>query len=393
MATETTQQQRVVWVDWLRITACFLVMLVHSSEPFYLNGYDTQILTPSDLFWVSLFDSASRMAVPLFIIASSFLLFPLQYSSGEFFRRRVRRLLVPFIVWSIAYAFVWGNPVTNLKSLLFNFNYTAVHLWFVYMLVGLYLIMPVLSPWAKRVSKRELRIYLLIWLFTTIIPILRVWLTSGDLTLAYGSGWLPSVANYPLWGECNWNPYGAFYYVSGMVGYLLVGLYVRRFGTESKLSRTLCISLPLLLIGMAIVAGGYAYHALSITDGQFPITGPTPKTVLMESTWYNDTIGVALMTIGTVLLFKRIKSSSSFYNKIVVPVSKASYGMYLIHMLLLTPVSTMLRNNLGIGQEGSLGIWTTAVQILLTAAITFVISAIVSILIQGIPKVGKYIMG
>ncbi|MBR5934894.1 MAG: hypothetical protein IKZ89_01945, partial [Bacteroidaceae bacterium] len=74
-------------------------------------------------------------------------------------------------------------------------------------------------------------------------------------------------------------------------------------------------------------------------------------------------------------------------------VSKASYGMYLIHMLLLTPVSTMLRNNLGIGQEGSLGIWTTAVQILLTAAITFVISAIVSILIQGIPKVGKYIMG
>lgn len=144
MEPQRPQSERIVWIDWLRVTACFLVMVVHSSEPFYLNGYDPLILTPADLFWVSLLDSASRMAVPLFIIASSCLLFPLSYTAGEFWRRRARRLLVPFILWSLVYALAWGNPVSNLKDLMLNFNFSAGHLWFVYMLVGLYLIMPLL---------------------------------------------------------------------------------------------------------------------------------------------------------------------------------------------------------------------------------------------------------
>lgn len=44
------------------------------------------------------------------------------------------RILVPFVIWSIIYACVWGEPVDNLKSLMLNFNYSAWHLWFVYML-------------------------------------------------------------------------------------------------------------------------------------------------------------------------------------------------------------------------------------------------------------------
>ena len=89
--------------------------------------------------------------MPLFIVASSYLQFPLHYSSGEFMRRRVVRVLVPFILWSLVYAFAWGEPVENLKNLLLNFNYAAGHLWFVYMLIGVYLLMPLLSPWAERV--------------------------------------------------------------------------------------------------------------------------------------------------------------------------------------------------------------------------------------------------
>ena len=92
--------EREVWVDWLRVLACLLVMVVHSSEPFYLDGYDTLILTDADLIWASAIDSASRMSVPLFVIASSYLLFPLRYSVGEFFRRRAVRILIPVFIWS-----------------------------------------------------------------------------------------------------------------------------------------------------------------------------------------------------------------------------------------------------------------------------------------------------
>ena len=31
------EKQREIWVDWLRVIACFMVMTVHSTEPFYIG--------------------------------------------------------------------------------------------------------------------------------------------------------------------------------------------------------------------------------------------------------------------------------------------------------------------------------------------------------------------
>ena len=81
--------KREIWVDWLRVIACFMVMVVHSTEPFYLND-GSLVLTPGDAFWASFFDSLVRCCVPLFAVASSYLLFPLRYSTGEFLRRPQR---------------------------------------------------------------------------------------------------------------------------------------------------------------------------------------------------------------------------------------------------------------------------------------------------------------
>ena len=177
--TQLKDENRVVWVDWMRVAACFMVFVVHATEPFYLGGQGSQILTEADAYWASLFDSLVRACVPLFIVASSYLQFPLHYSSGEFLRRRTVRVLVPFLLWSAIYAFVWGNPAENFQNLLLNFNYSAGHLWFVYMLIGVYLLMPLLSPWAEKVGKRELQVYLGIWAFTTIIPLLRDFVGGG----------------------------------------------------------------------------------------------------------------------------------------------------------------------------------------------------------------------
>jgi len=216
--------ERLIWMDWLRVTACIMVMIVHSTEPFYLGGKGSLILTEADAFWSAFFDSLVRACVPLFIVVSSYLQFPSNYSSGKFLRRRTIRILIPFLLWSIIYALVWGEPIQNFKDLLLNFNYASGHLWFVYMLVGVYLLIPLLSPWAEKVSKQELQIYLLIWLFTTLIPIIRDWASNASLPLIYGSSDIPRQALYPLWGECSWNTYGVFYYISGFIGYLLLGL-------------------------------------------------------------------------------------------------------------------------------------------------------------------------
>lgn len=159
--------QRVVFLDYLRVVACFMVMLVHACEPFYLGGEGTYIANSYDALWVTLINSALRCCVPLFIMASSYLLFPLKVDSVTFFRRRAVRILVPFAAWSILYAVVpmWGcsdgfSIKQNLANLTLNLNMHAGHLWFVYMLIGVYIAMPILSPWVERLSKRGEQIFL-----------------------------------------------------------------------------------------------------------------------------------------------------------------------------------------------------------------------------------------
>ena len=385
--------ERVVWLDWLRVAACFMVMVVHSTEPFYLGGEGALILTQGDAFWASLFDCLVRSCVPLFIIVSSYLQLPSRYSAGEFFRRRTVRVLVPFVVWTLVYAFLWGEPVDNLKNLLLNFNYASGHLWFVYMLVGVYLLIPLLSPWAEKVSKRELEVYLWICLFTTLMPLIRDWMTEGGLAITYGPTGLPRQAPYPLWGECSWNAYGTFYYLSGFVGYVLLGLYLRRFVGELSWGKTLGIALPCYAVGFAITFGGFLRRVMETAGGTFPIEGKVDMAVWWETTWYNDSIGVALMAIAWVLLFRKVKACGGFYRKVLLPVSKASYGMYLSHLIILVPISGAIRSWLGTGTDGCLGFWTTPVEILLASLCSFICVAVVSILLQRIPKIGKYIIG
>lgn len=385
--------KREVWLDYLRVLACLMVMVIHSTEPFYLGGDGALILTPTDAFWVALFEALCRCCVPVFLVASAYLQFPLHYSTGEFFRRRAVRILIPMLIWTVVYALVWGDPVENFKGLLLNFNYAAGHLWFVYMLVGVYLIMPLLSPWAEKVTAKELEIYLGIWLLTTLFPFVRE-MAGGEAPLIQAADGLPAPALFPLWGEASWNAYGTFYYVSGFIGYLLVGLYLRRFVPNKPWLKLMGCSL--FLLGFAAIVSGLL-RRFSDTSDVFPLTGTLETAVAWETPINFCGLPVVMTTVGIILLFRSYLAKSSgesgFYRHIILPLSKAGYGMYLMHMLVLANVSAWLRNAMDIGTEGVLGNWTTPVEILASALISFVTVGLVAVLLQRIPKVGKYLIG
>lgn len=375
--------ERVVWVDWMRVLACLMVMVVHSAEPFYLGGDGSLIANASDGYWVAFFDSFVRCCVPLFVIASSFLQFPLHYPAKEFLRRRAARILIPFVIWSLFYAFYWGDSVSNLKGLLLNFNYAAGHLWFVYMILGLYLLMPLLSPWAEKAGRKELTAYICIWLFTTLIPLFRDWASGGQLAITYGPTGIPRQALFPLWGEACWNTYGTFYYLSGFVGYLLVGLWFRKFGSGITAGKSLAAGIPCFIGGFAICFSGFLKRVSATSGGIFPAAGPVNDAVYWETTWCYDSAGVALMTIGTVLVLRIISSDGWVYRNVILPVSKASYGMYLGHMVALAFFAGLYRGLIP----------STPLVILATAASSFTVSAIVAVLIRRIPVIGRYIIG
>ena len=99
------------------------------------------------------------------------------------------------------------------------------------------------------------------------------------------------------------------------------------------------------------------------------------------------------MTIAWILLFRKITAAGWFYDKILLPVSKASYGIYLCHLLVLVPVCGWFRGLLGSGAEGIIGFWTTPVEILVSAVCAFLITAGISVAIRKLPKIGKYLIG
>lgn len=371
------EKERIIFIDYLRVIACFMVMLVHSCEPFYLGGQGTYILNRTDAIWVTAIDSLLRCCVPLFVMASSYLLFPLKEDSATFFRKRFRRVAVPFMVWLVLYSVIpmygsmydfykTGSVLANLKQCLLNFPGAAGHLWFVFMLLGIYLVMPLLSPWAEKVSRKAEGAFLGVWLFTTLVPFLRL--------LSQHIGGLPEI-----WGEANWNEFGMLYGVSGFIGYVVLGHYFRTWVGDLCWKRTLAIAVPSILAGYALSAGWF-WAAMPKT---FPVDAPVDLAVMMEKGWNFCSIGVALVTLGMFLIIRKFNSTGLFYEYFVRPVAGASYGMYLMHIFFLCFYSAVLRE----------AVPSTPAVIVLTAVCSYLTSFCVSWCLAKIPKLGRYIAG
>ena len=173
----TAGTTRIVFLDYLRVLACLMVIATHSCDSFYIGpGGVWQCASESDRLWISIIDSIMRAAVPLFVMTSSYLLLPLKDDNTTFFKRRFIRVLVPFAVWSCIYAFwpvLMGDlPASELPMRLlhpiWNFNDDSGHLWYIYMLIGLYLFMPVLSPWLKQTGKKAELAFLAVWFVSSL---------------------------------------------------------------------------------------------------------------------------------------------------------------------------------------------------------------------------------
>lgn len=361
--------KRIVFLDYVRVFACFLVMLVHSSENFYIadgmegtEGPVTYILSETDRLWVSIYDGFSRMAVPLFMIVSAFLLMPLKegQTTWQFYRRRFLRVVPPFVIFMVLYSILpmlWGqidgeSSIHDLLRIPLNFPSMAGHLWFMYPLISLYLIIPFISPWLSKSTEKEERFFLILFLLSTCMPYLNHWF--GD-----------------VWGQCSWNTYHLLWYFSGYLGYSVLAHYIRVRITWSVPKRMI-VGASLLMVGALVTILSFYVQAV---PGQ---VHPTPE---VEIGWAYCTINCALMTAGTFLMFSCIRLPET--PRLVEDLSKQSYGMYLMHIFWLGVWTMLFKADLGL---------SSVIAIPAIAISTFISSYITTKLISFIPG-SKWIIG
>lgn len=373
------------WVDVTRFLAIFFVVCVHCCDPFNCS---VEARTNTQFqWWGSLYGAFLRPCVPLFAMMTGLLILPIRkgMSPGAFYRRRVLRVLVPFLIWSVLYClFPWimgllggtaetlvmcfpysgysgtpslalGDALKNVFLIPVNFSVYDVHMWYIYMLIGLYLFMPVLSKWIESATKRDLQTYLLLWNITLFFPYVYYY-----------------VEKY-FWGVCSWNSFNTLYYFAGFNGYLILGYYLKHFNFMGW-RKTLMLAIPMFAAGYFVSLTGYRSMA-SIPDA---------TEEMLELFWTFCSPNVMLMTIACFIVLQKVRLSDGWCKRSIRSIGKYGLGIFMCHYFFVG-VAYQLTQELGL---------PIGLQIPVSAVIVMSCATLFTMTVfRLLPRGAKWIMG
>lgn len=373
--------ERMVWVDCIRLLAIFMVICIHCSDPF--NVSEEARMNPEYNFWGGLYGAFLRPCVPLFVMLTGLLLLPVRQGIGSFYKKRMLRVVVPFLVWSVFYnlfpwitglvgldasvlsdmfAYAGDTPSQSLENCLrqialipFNFGVYTIPLWYIYMLIGLYLYMPFFSAWIERATERQMKIYLLVWGLTLFLPYCYEYISTSIL------------------GTCAWNDFGTLYYFAGFNGYLLLGHYLKK-GNSWPVSHTALVSVLLFAVGYVITYFGFRQMTAQ----------PDISERQVELFFMYCSPNVLLMTVAVFLLVQKVQVKSPLIVSALSNITKCGLGIYMIHYFVVG-IGYLIVDRIRV---------PISVRIPVTAVLVFGLSwAVVSLCYRAFPRLSKWIMG
>ena len=342
MIQTSISDNRIVWLDVIRCVAMIMVIGVHCIDPFYISP--TMRAIPEYTHWAAIYGSLLRPSVPLFVMMTGLLLLPVKKQPlGKFYKKRIYRVLFPFLIWSVLYSmFPWVTGVLGLpkeiigdffcytqgqesQSLIdslkdvamipFNFSHKENHMWYIYLLIGLYLYMPFFSAWIENADRKTKRAFLLIWIISLFIPYLKEYVAN---CLFERSGY--------VFGTDTWNEFGLFYYFAGFNGYLLLGHYVKK-GNDWSLMKTFILCILMFAVGYYITYTGFSTTA----------SNPNATETEMELFFTFCSPNVLLMTLATFLLLQKVVITNSTVIKVLANMTQCGFGIYMVHYFVVGP--------------------------------------------------------
>src|SRR5665647_2129885 len=347
-------------VDLIRTVAIILVILLHSAiEP----TPNLNIMSPQgvQLWWTSnIYDSIARSAVPLFVMLTGALL--LQPNKVDeplrvFFKKRWNRIGIPVIFWGTIF-FAWdflvrGQSLSALSILQGIFAGPYVHFWYVYILIGLYLITPLLRVVVAHADWRIIRYFLIIW-----------FIGSGIITLVT---LYANLSSQTIWFKNN------VFLLTGLIGYFILGAYVvkLRFLT-SILYLGLILSTAWTIVGTFFLVG-----TLGESYGQF-FHEATSFSVIIAS--------VTLFLILAAIPSQTIENRFPRGNKILQVISQNTLPIYLFHIIIL---ETLQKGYLGF--KISVTTMNPIIEIPLVTAVTLLLCLAIIVPLKKLPYVKRII--
>lgn len=333
---------RIIYLDYLRIISIFAVVVIHVCDQHFndmdINSFD----------WLSLnfFDSVSRFAVPVFTMISGVLFLDPErtISTKKLYQKNILRIVTAFSFWSLIYSVINFESIEKFVS---NFLQGPTHLWYCFVIVGLYISVPVVRKISE--NKRLMIYFLLIsFIFAFLIPDFLAVYKNKTISYIYEKTNLNIFLGYPI--------------------YFVLGYFLSKISLSKKQRIIIYI-----LGAIGCCATFLGTWIISKRNGS-----------AYEGVYNNFTINVLLESIAVFVFAKELFAKKNGQKKAALKkISGCVFGVYLSHVLIID----LLRRIFNLTTLSFKPVFSVPAL----AIIVFIISFLISFLINKIPKVNKFI--
>lgn len=350
-------EQNISYLNVARVLACVMVVSLHSLPNISVFGIDSHFFLLVLIF--------TRPCVPIFLMITGVLLLPLKSEDViVFYKKRISRVVFPLLFWGIIYSILpYLLGIETLNQMISNLSLVIITypmeiggiLWYLYVLIGLYLIIPFVNPRIFE-DRKLLRIYLLVWLMASLVNMLKIYFPQ---ILGIGSA----------------SGFDMLHYFSGHLGYLFLGYYIHHFFPSLKTLSGNGLKFCFSLIGIYFFSMFFIVMVMKVSSIEgYKELGNRINGFL--------SFPVIIMSACFFVGIKEWKFNidGSFY-KMIKHLSPLTFGIYLSHMVIKRLFTDRLYE-----------ISTNPILQLSVMVITFFGAYFLTLLLSKIP-LSKYIIG
>ena len=309
-------QKRAEWLDFIKVFGVLATLFLHSNSTlvnFQVSAVSYPVELNMDYWHIGvIFASLTGPSFALIFMYLGGVALSLAYTSGLFFIKKIKHLFITLLFWTaVSLLFqkyimrqdITTNQITELFSII---NPTTVNLWILYMLICIFLLLPILKFLIDYLSKKQLYILILLWFLSTMfIPFAPTYLNI-DLMIF-------------------------FRMIIGYLGYTLIGYVL----SNSRMTK------KLLWVGILFFVVGNLWTILGVINN-------SPASNVMQGIYANQyfnrfSLPMMLNTIGSFILLKHVAEylmQIPFFYKSINSISHFALGMCMVYPYWLVVLGT-----------------------------------------------------